>query len=89
MTNIDHSDLYIDVQMDEIKSTTVNGMLSIMRSCSKAKTVKRFIYTASVYTVAMQPQPQPSLDEYTEDHWSDIDLCFNQRMFGWVRLIKS
>ncbi|KAL1820803.1 hypothetical protein ACET3Z_015672 [Daucus carota] len=78
-----------NVGMDEIKSTTVNGMLSIMRSCSKAKTVKRFIYTASVYTVAMQPQPQPSLNEYTEDHWSDIDLCFNQKMFGWMYAIAK
>lgn len=69
--------------MEEINSATVNGILSIMRSCSKAKTVKRFIYTASVYTIAMQPQPV-LVDEYTEDNWSDVDFCYDSKMFGWV-----
>ncbi|KAK1401144.1 Dihydroflavonol 4-reductase [Heracleum sosnowskyi] len=74
--------------MDEIKSTTVNGILSIMKSCSKAKTLKRFIYTASVYTVALQPEPS-LFDEYTEDNWSDVDFCFDRKMFGWMYAIAK
>ncbi|KAK1399263.1 Dihydroflavonol 4-reductase [Heracleum sosnowskyi] len=62
--------------------TTVNGILSIMRSCSKAKTVKRFVYTSTIGTITMQRQPP--LHEYTEDLWSDVDFCYEQKMFGWM-----
>ena len=67
---------------EEIESTTLNGILRIMRSCSKAKTVKRLVYTSTAGTITVQPQPPVS--EFTEDLWSDIDLCYQHKMYGWV-----
>ncbi|XP_074368056.1 bifunctional dihydroflavonol 4-reductase/flavanone 4-reductase-like [Apium graveolens] len=72
---------------EEIDSTTLNGILSILRSCSKVKTLKRFIYTSSTGTIGVQPQPP--LDEYTEDLWSDVDLCYQHKMTGWMYLVAK
>ncbi|KAK1399265.1 tetraketide alpha-pyrone reductase 1-like [Heracleum sosnowskyi] len=58
-----------------------------MRSCSKAKTVKRFIYTSTTSTIIMQSKP--SLDEYIEDLWSDVDLCYEHKMYGWMYVVAK
>ncbi|KAL1815783.1 hypothetical protein ACET3Z_018357 [Daucus carota] len=81
--------LYHDepAENEEIESTTVNGILSIMRSCSKAKTVKRFVYTSSTGNIMMQRQPP--VDEYTEEHWSDLDLCYELKMFAWKYVVAK
>ncbi|XP_017251508.1 bifunctional dihydroflavonol 4-reductase/flavanone 4-reductase isoform X1 [Daucus carota subsp. sativus] len=81
--------LYQDepAENEEIESTTLNGILSIMRSCSKAKTVKRFIYTSTTATILMQRQPP--VDEYTEEHWSDLDLCYELKMYGWMYVVAK
>ena len=70
-----------------MESTTLNGILSIMRSCSKANTVKRFVYTSSTGTITVQAQPP--LHEYTEDLWTDVDLCYELKMYGWVSFFQS
>ncbi|WOH00730.1 hypothetical protein DCAR_0520104 [Daucus carota subsp. sativus] len=72
---------------EEIDSTTLNGILSIMRSCSKAKTVKRFVYTSTTGTITVQPQPP--FNEFTEDLWSDIDLCYQHKMYGWMYVVAK
>ncbi|XP_063949539.1 dihydroflavonol 4-reductase-like isoform X2 [Daucus carota subsp. sativus] len=81
--------LYHDepAENEDIESTTVNGILSIMRSCTKAKTVKRFIYTSSTGTVIMQRQPP--LHEYTEELWSDLDFCNETKMFAWTYVVAK
>ncbi|XP_017254388.1 dihydroflavonol 4-reductase isoform X2 [Daucus carota subsp. sativus] len=75
-------------QEEEIESTTLNGILSIMRSCSKAKTVKRLVYTSTTGTITVQPQP-PAVSEFTEDLWSDIDLCYQHKMYGWMYVVAK
>ncbi|WOH00729.1 hypothetical protein DCAR_0520103 [Daucus carota subsp. sativus] len=72
---------------EEMESTTLNGILSIMRSCSKANTVKRFVYTSSTGTITVQAQPP--LHEYTEDLWTDVDLCYELKMYGWMYLVAK
>ncbi|KAM7518224.1 hypothetical protein LguiB_017186 [Lonicera macranthoides] len=42
---------------NEVIKTTVNGVLNIMRSCVKAKTVKRLVYTSTTGTIVVQRQP--------------------------------
>ncbi|CAL5384922.1 unnamed protein product [Camellia sinensis] len=70
---------------NEVIKPTVNGVLNIMRSCSKAKTVKRLIHTSTTGTVVIQPQPQPQPepDQYDESFWTDINFCKAQKMTGW------
>ncbi|WOH00731.1 hypothetical protein DCAR_0520105 [Daucus carota subsp. sativus] len=72
---------------EEIEATTLNGILSIMRSCSKAKTVKRFVYTSTAGTITVQPQPPVS--EFTEDLCSDIDLCYLHKMYGCMYVVAK
>ena len=62
---------------------TVNGMLDIMRACTKAKSVKRLIYTSTTGTISTGPQPPPL--EFDESFWTDIDYCKAQKMTAWVR----
>nr|ASU87423.1 dihydroflavonol-4-reductase [Camellia sinensis] len=74
---------------NEVIKPTVNGVLNIMRSCSKAKTVKRLIHTSTTGTVVIQPQPQPQPepDQYDESFWTDINFCKAQKMTGWMYFV--
>ena len=62
---------------------TINGVLSIIRSCTKAKTVKRLVFTSSAGTVNGQEHQQPL---YDENNWSDLDFIYAKKMTGWVSI---
>ncbi|PSR99661.1 Dihydroflavonol 4-reductase [Actinidia chinensis var. chinensis] len=70
----------------EVIKPTVNGALNIMRSCSKAKTVKRVIYTSTTGTIVIQQHPQ---SEYDESFWTDVDFCKAQKMTGWMYFVAK
>ncbi|GFY80370.1 dihydroflavonol 4-reductase [Actinidia rufa] len=67
---------------NEVIKPTINGVLSIIRSCTKAKTVKRLVFTSSAGTVNAQEHQQP---RYDENNWSDLDFIYAKKMTGWVR----
>nr|BAH98155.1 dihydroflavonol 4-reductase [Tulipa gesneriana] len=71
---------------NEVIKPTVNGVLSIMKSCKKAGTVKRVIFTSSAGTVNVQEEQMP---EYDEDSWSDIDFCRRVKMTGWMYFVSK
>ncbi|XP_037497601.1 dihydroflavonol 4-reductase-like [Jatropha curcas] len=60
---------------------TINGVLNIMRSCVKGKTVRRFIYTSSTSTITIQSESP--LKQYDESCWTDADFCYAQKMPIW------
>ncbi|KAL5704682.1 alcohol dehydrogenase (NADP(+)) [Ranunculus cassubicifolius] len=74
-----------DPENDVIKPT-VEGMLHIMRSCVKAKTVKRLVFTSSAATVGFQEHQRM---EYNEDCWTDIEYCRRTKMPGWVYYVSK
>ena len=74
------------VWQNEVIDPTVNGVLDIMRACTKAKTVKRFIYTSTTGTITVGPEPLPL--EYDESFWTDVDYCKAQKMTAWVSIFS-
>lgn len=60
---------------------TVDGVLSIMKACAKAKTVRRLVFTSSAGTVDVLPQQKPV---YDENSWSDLEFIRSVKMTGWV-----
>ena len=62
----------------------INGMLDIMKSCAKAKTVCRLVFTSSAGTVCMQQHKQSAYDERC---WSDVEFCMATKMTGWVSIV--
>ncbi|OAY50698.1 bifunctional dihydroflavonol 4-reductase/flavanone 4-reductase [Manihot esculenta] len=75
-----------DLEAETIKPT-VNGVLNIMRSCLKAKTIRRFIYTSTTGAVTVGPPPPPP--EYDESFWTDIDFCYAEKMPGWAYFVAK
>nr|AHW45706.1 mutant dihydroflavonol 4-reductase [Allium cepa] len=71
---------------NEVIKPAVNGMLSIMKSCKKAGTVKRVIFTSSAGTVNVEEHQKP---EYDENSWSDIDFCRRVKMTGWMYFVSK
>uniref|UniRef100_A0A0D9V3A2 Flavanone 4-reductase n=1 Tax=Leersia perrieri TaxID=77586 RepID=A0A0D9V3A2_9ORYZ len=71
---------------NEVIKPTVEGMLSIMRACKEAGTVKRIIFTSSAGTVNIEEQQRPS---YDHDNWSDIDFCRRVKMTGWMYFVSK
>lgn len=64
---------------------TINGVLSIIKSCAKAKTVKRLVFTSSAGTVNVQEHQVPV---YDENNWSDLDFVYEKKMTGWVSIVN-
>ncbi|WOL17024.1 dihydroflavonol-4-reductase [Canna indica] len=71
---------------NEIIKPTINGILSIMRSCKEAGTVKRVVFTSSAGTVNVQEQQLP---EYDETWWSDMEFCRRVKMTGWMYFVSK
>ncbi|XP_072999313.1 dihydroflavonol 4-reductase [Typha latifolia] len=71
---------------NEVIKPTVDGMLNVLRSCVKAKTVKRIVFTSSAGTVNVQPNRKMFCDE---KDWSDIDFCRTKKMTGWMYFVSK
>nr|ALU11270.1 dihydroflavonol 4-reductase 1 [Nelumbo lutea] len=71
---------------NEVIKPCIEGVLNIMRSCAKAKTVRRVVFTSSAGTVNVQEHQQP---EYDESSWSDVDFCRRTKMTGWMYFVSK
>ncbi|KAK4768673.1 hypothetical protein SAY87_003814 [Trapa incisa] len=70
---------------NEVIKPTIEGMLSIMESCVKAK-VRRVVFTSSAGTVNCQPVQKPVYDETS---WSDLKFIRSTRMTGWMYFVSK
>ncbi|XP_030527010.1 dihydroflavonol 4-reductase [Rhodamnia argentea] len=70
---------------NEVIKPTVEGVLSIMRACAKAK-VRRLVFTSSAGTMDVQPHRKPV---YYEDDWSDMDFVLATKMTGWMYFVSK
>ncbi|PIN15777.1 Flavonol reductase/cinnamoyl-CoA reductase [Handroanthus impetiginosus] len=66
---------------NEVIKPTVEGMMSIIRSCAKANTVKKLIFTSSAGSLNVEEEQKPV---YDETNWSDLDFIYSKKMTGWV-----
>ncbi|XP_010247640.1 PREDICTED: bifunctional dihydroflavonol 4-reductase/flavanone 4-reductase-like [Nelumbo nucifera] len=71
---------------NEVIKPAINGVLNVMRSCVRAKTIKRIVFTSSVTTVLIREHPLPM---YDESHWSDIDFAMRAKMTGWMYFVSK
>ncbi|XP_052197793.1 dihydroflavonol 4-reductase-like [Diospyros lotus] len=70
----------------EVIDPAINGALSIIRSCAKARTVKRLVFTSSAGTVDVQ---EPGKPVYDETDWSDLDFIHARKMTGWMYFVSK
>nr|KJB58238.1 hypothetical protein B456_009G200600 [Gossypium raimondii]KJB58240.1 hypothetical protein B456_009G200600 [Gossypium raimondii] len=71
---------------NEVIKPTINGVLSIMKACAKAKTVRRLVFTSSAGTIDVAEQQKPCYDETC---WSDLEFIQAKKMTGWVSIPNS
>ncbi|CAO1945259.1 unnamed protein product [Urochloa humidicola] len=71
---------------NEMIKPTVEGMLSIMRACKEAGTVRRVVFTSSAGTVNIEEHQRPA---YDHDNWSDMDFCRRVKMTGWMYFVSK
>nr|AAL89714.1 dihydroflavonol-4-reductase [Vaccinium macrocarpon] len=71
---------------NEVIKPTINGVLSIIKSCTKAKTVKRLVFTSSAGAVVDQ-EHQPLV--FDENNWSDVDFLYDKKMTGWTYFVSK
>ncbi|KAD7479252.1 hypothetical protein E3N88_02388 [Mikania micrantha] len=77
---------YIVRATNEVIKPTIEGILSIIRSCVKAKTVKKLVFTSSAGTVNVQ---EKQLGVYDESHWSDLDFIYSKKMTAWMYFVSK
>lgn len=66
---------------NEVIKPTIDGVLNVLRSCERAGTVKRVVYTSSAGSVNVVEHPK---SQYDETDWSDFDFIRRVKMTGWV-----
>ncbi|KAL8047384.1 hypothetical protein ABFX02_08G237900 [Erythranthe guttata] len=71
---------------NEVIKPTIEGMMSIIESCAKAKTVKKLIFTNSAGTLNVEPHQKPV---YDETNWSDLDFILSTKMTGWMYFVSK
>uniref|UniRef100_A0AAU7NIZ1 Flavanone 4-reductase n=1 Tax=Saraca asoca TaxID=1073321 RepID=A0AAU7NIZ1_9FABA len=71
---------------NEVIKPTINGLISIMKACLKAKTVRRLVFTSSAGTVNVGGERKPVYDETC---WSDVAFCRNAKMTGWMYFVSK
>lgn len=71
---------------NEVIKPTVEGMISIMRACKEAGTVRRIVFTSSAGTVNLEERQRPV---YDEESWTDVDFCRRVKMTGWMYFVSK
>jgi len=71
---------------NEVIKPTVNGVLSIMKACVEAKTVRRLVFTSSAGTLDVSGHQKPV---YDESCWSDVEFCRTVKMTGWMYFVSK
>ena len=76
----------IGIFQNEVIKPTINGLISIMKACLDAKTVRRLVFTSSAGTVNVGGEPKLVYDETC---WSDVEFCRRVKMTGWVSTLSN
>ncbi|KAJ4701972.1 Dihydroflavonol 4-reductase [Melia azedarach] len=71
---------------NEVIKPTINGVLSIMKACKDAKTVRRLVFTSSAGTVDVEEHRKPV---YDESCWSDLEFVQTVKMTGWMYFVSK
>nr|UZS59160.1 dihydroflavonol 4-reductase [Zanthoxylum bungeanum] len=71
---------------NEVIKPTINGMLSIMKACKNAETVRRLVFTSSAGTLDVEEHRKPVYDETS---WSDLDFVRSVKMTGWMYFVSK
>uniref|UniRef100_A0A2N9IHL9 Flavanone 4-reductase n=1 Tax=Fagus sylvatica TaxID=28930 RepID=A0A2N9IHL9_FAGSY len=71
---------------NEVIKPTINGVLSIMKACVEAKTVRKLVFTSSAGTVNVEEHQKPV---YDESCWTDIEFCRTKKMTGWMYFVSK
>eukprot|EP01018_Ginkgo_biloba_P008574 Gb_26459 [translate_table: standard] len=74
---------------NEIIRPTINGTLNVMRSCAKAKSVKRVVFTSSAGTVNFTDDFQQPGKIFDENCWTNVDYCRREKMTGWMYFVSK
>ncbi|CAI8606466.1 unnamed protein product [Vicia faba] len=71
---------------NEVIKPAINGLLDIMKSCLKAKTVRRLVFTSSAGSVNVIENQKLLFDESC---WSDVEFCRRVKMTGWMYFVSK
>lgn len=61
----------------------IQGVINVLKSCLKSKSIKRVIYTSSAAAVSINNLSGPGL-VMNEQNWTDIDFLTKEKPFNWV-----
>ncbi|KAK6245440.1 hypothetical protein SCA6_008530 [Theobroma cacao] len=71
---------------NEVIKPTINGVLSIMKACAKAETVRRLVFTSSAGTIDVAEHQKPFYDETC---WSGLAFIQAKKMTGWMYVVSK
>ncbi|CAA6671260.1 unnamed protein product [Spirodela intermedia] len=79
-------DFESDDPENEVIKPTIDGVLNVLRSCDKAGTVKRVVFTSSAGSVNVVEHPK---SQYEETDWSDFAFIRRVKMTGWMYFLSK
>uniref|UniRef100_A0A803MU04 NAD-dependent epimerase/dehydratase domain-containing protein n=2 Tax=Chenopodium quinoa TaxID=63459 RepID=A0A803MU04_CHEQI len=77
---------YDENVQENLIEPSINGTLNVLRSCIKATTVKRVVFTSSCSAIRYREDVQ-HISPLNESHWSDSDYCKKHNL--WYAYAKT
>ncbi|CAD5175754.1 unnamed protein product [Musa acuminata subsp. malaccensis] len=71
---------------NEVIKPAIDGMMNVLKSCAKAGTVRRVVFTSSAGTTCVHARRK---EEYDENSWSDVEFCRAKKMTGWMYFVSK
>lgn len=66
----------------ELIEPAVTGTLNVLKSCAKASSIKRVIFTSSILTLLYNGKPLTSQVLVDETWQSDVDFCRKTKVYS-------
>lgn len=67
----------------------VQGTVNILKSCSKAPSIKRIVFTSSAAAIRFTQLEDIPEQRFDESCWTDVEMCLRDKPHGWPYFVSK
>ncbi|KAI5081564.1 hypothetical protein GOP47_0001307 [Adiantum capillus-veneris] len=67
----------------------IAGTVNVLKSCSKAPTIKRIVFTSSAASARFTQLEDIPEQRFDESSWTDVEMCVREKPHGWPYFVSK